>query len=290
MPYGDLARIRTNMGAMNASNALNAVNRELGVHQLRIATGKRLNSAGEGPAEFSIAKELEGTALRWHKALTNVQDTQNLFITAETGAVAIKDMLTQMSVLAEGAASDLLSTTDRANVLAELKSLANEINQTVEQTQYRGLHLLKGSYSTNRSTWVGTTSDATTSKLSFTVHNLASGLTFKQLTGVASITTMSVSTITAASSLLASLITAVAKVDKSAVNIIGTYEERLLVKEGRIAQHESDVWATYSRIMNADMAEEQLAVTKYTILQQSAIAGLAQANTAPSFVLGLLGK
>jgi len=289
MPYGDLARIRTNIGAMNAANALNSVNRELGIHQLRIATGKRLNSAGEGPAEYSIAKELEGTALRWHKALTNVQDTQNLFVTAETGAVAIKDMLTQMSVLAEGAASDLLSTTDRANVLAELKSLGNEINQTVEQTQYRGLHLLKGSYSSNRSTWVGTTSDSATSKLSFTVHSLASGLTFKQLTGI-TVGQIAVSTITLASSLLASLITAIAKVDKSAVNNIGTYEERLNVKEARIAQHETDVWATYSRIMNADAAQEQLDVTKYTILQQAAIAGLAQANTAPSFVLGLLGK
>lgn len=290
MPYGDLGRIRTNIGAMNAQNALNSVNTQLGIHQLRIATGKQLNSAGEGPAEYSIAKELEASANRWGKALTNVQDTENLFTTAETGAVAIKDMLGQMSTLAEGAASDLLSTTDRANVLQELQSLAREIDQTVEQTQYRGLHLLKGSYSANRSVWVGSTSDATTSKLSFTVHSLASGLTFKQLTGVASITAMSVSTITAASSLLASLITAVAKVDKSAVNNIGTYEQRLTVKEGRISQAATDVWATYSRIMNANEAQEQLDVTKYTILQQAAVAGLAQANTAPSFVLGLLGK
>jgi flagellin len=290
MPFGDLARIRTNIGAMNAANALNNVNRDLGIHQLRLATGKRLNSVGEGPAEYSIAKELEGTAARWNRALKNVQDTSNLFSTAETGAVAIKDTLVQMSSLCEQAASDLLSADDRANVLLELKGLAREIDQTVEQTQYRGLHLLKGSYSANRSVWVGPTSDAGTSKLSFTVHGLASGLTFKQLTGVASITSMTVSTITAASSLLASLITAVAKVDKSAVNIIGTYEERLTIKEARIAEHETDVWATYSRIMNADEAEEQLAITKFTILQQAAVAGLAQANTAPSFVLGLLGQ
>jgi flagellin len=278
------------MGAMNAANALNYVNKELGIHQLRVATGKRLNSVGEGPAEYSIAKELEGIAKRWNRAEKNVQDTMNLFSTAETGAVAIKDILVQMTTLAEQAASDLLSTDDRNNIKLELQSLAREIDQTVEQTQYRGLHLLKASYSANRSVWVGSTSDAATSKLSFTVHGLTSGLTFKQLTGLATITSLSVSTITAASQLLASLITAISKVDKSAINIIGTYEERLGVKEARIAQHETDVWATYSRIMNADMAEEQLAVTKYTILQQSAVAGLAQANTAPSFVLGLLGQ
>jgi flagellin len=39
--------------------------------------------------------------------------------------------------------------------------------------------------------------------------------------------------------------------------------------------------------MNADMADEQVAASKYQILQQTATAMLAQANSAPQFLLSL---
>jgi len=39
--------------------------------------------------------------------------------------------------------------------------------------------------------------------------------------------------------------------------------------------------------MNANMAEEQVNASKYLILQQTATAMLAQANTAPQFLLSL---
>jgi flagellin len=282
MPYGDLARIRTNIGAMIASNALNYVNRELGVHQLRLATGKRLNKPGEGPAEFLIAKSLEATARRWGQAMANVQDTVNLFNMAGTGAVAIQDTLVRMSELCTKAASDLLSSGDRTNVQNELKALANEIDQTVNQTKYRGNVLLDGTYS-GKQVWVGPSS-ATTDKLSIAVTNK---LTFQSLTGVA-VSSIDVSTVSKATGLLTSIVGALTTVGNTVAEI-GEYQARLNVKELRIGEHESDVWATYSRIMNADMAKEQLQVTRYTILQQAAVAGLAQANTAPSFVLGLLG-
>jgi flagellin len=39
--------------------------------------------------------------------------------------------------------------------------------------------------------------------------------------------------------------------------------------------------------MNANMAEEQMNASKYTILQQTAISMLAQANQAPQNLLSL---
>jgi flagellin len=47
------------------------------------------------------------------------------------------------------------------------------------------------------------------------------------------------------------------------------------------------VEAAYNRIMNADMAEEQVNASKYLVLQQTAVAMLAQANQAPQFLLSL---
>jgi flagellin len=47
------------------------------------------------------------------------------------------------------------------------------------------------------------------------------------------------------------------------------------------------VEASYNRIMNANMAEEQMNASKYSILQQTATAMLAQANQAPQSLLPL---
>ncbi len=47
--------------------------------------------------------------------------------------------------------------------------------------------------------------------------------------------------------------------------------------------------AAESRIRDLDMAEEMMAFTKNSILQQAATAMLAQANMAPQSVLQLLG-
>jgi flagellin len=62
---------------------------------------------------------------------------------------------------------------------------------------------------------------------------------------------------------------------------------RLDFKSEQVANAQVNVEGAYSRIMNANMAEEQMNASKYTILQQTAIAMLAQANQAPQSLLSL---
>ena len=45
MATGDLTRIRTNIAALNALNSLKSINSKINVHQLRLATGKRINQS-----------------------------------------------------------------------------------------------------------------------------------------------------------------------------------------------------------------------------------------------------
>jgi flagellin len=62
---------------------------------------------------------------------------------------------------------------------------------------------------------------------------------------------------------------------------------RLSFKEDSVSTAQINVEASYNRIMNANMAEEQMNASKYSILQQTAIAMLAQANQAPQNLLSL---
>ena len=57
MAAGDATRINTNIGALNAYNEMNRIGRQAGVHQLRLASGKRINSAADDPAGYTIGKK-----------------------------------------------------------------------------------------------------------------------------------------------------------------------------------------------------------------------------------------
>jgi flagellin len=68
---------------------------------------------------------------------------------------------------------------------------------------------------------------------------------------------------------------------------VGALMGRLTFKEDQVAVAQVNVESSYNRIMNADMAFEQLEATKFSILQQTSITMLAQANTAPQGILSL---
>jgi len=95
-----------------------------------------------------------------------------------------------------------------------------------------------------------------------------------------------VSSATKAASYMTTANTALDKVT-GALSDLGSLMSRLTFKEESISTAQLNVEAAHNRIMNANMAEEQMNASKYTILQQTAIAMLAQANQAPQNLLSL---
>ena len=73
----------------------------------------------------------------------------------------------------------------------------------------------------------------------------------------------------------------------SALSDLGSLAARLTFKENSVTTAQVNYEAAHSRIMNANMAEEQMNASKYSILQQTGIAMLAQANQAPQNLLSL---
>jgi flagellin len=73
----------------------------------------------------------------------------------------------------------------------------------------------------------------------------------------------------------------------SSLATIGALTARLGFKEEDLANAQVNTESSFNRIMNADMAQEQVNATKFSIMQQTALAMLAQANVAPQGVLSL---
>jgi len=95
-----------------------------------------------------------------------------------------------------------------------------------------------------------------------------------------------VDTATHAQSAMSTLDTAIDAVSNRLTSL-GALGSRLTFKEEALAESQVNTEAAYNRIMNADMAMNQLEATKYQILQQTATAMLSQANQAPQGILSL---
>ena len=128
MPTGDLSRIRTNIGALTALDALNQVNTKLSIHNLRLATGKRINSAADDPSGLTLGNSLDVRARKLAQAINNIGDATNVLSVAESGLNNINDILSTMSEKIIQAASDTEGPNERAAIFQELNNLGEEID------------------------------------------------------------------------------------------------------------------------------------------------------------------
>ena len=89
----DVTRIASNIGALNALNSLTTINKQLALHQTRLQTGKRINSAADDPAGLTIATKMLARSEGMKVALDNIGDAKNMLSVAEGGMSKINDIL-----------------------------------------------------------------------------------------------------------------------------------------------------------------------------------------------------
>jgi flagellin len=144
MAVADFSRINSNIAALNSLNSLNNVNKQLGMHQLRLATGKRINSAEDDPAGLTIATKFRSRNENIKTAIDNIGQGKNMLSVAEGGLNKIQDILVTMRKKAEEAANDTLGGDERAAISDQLAQFANEIDDIVSETTWNGKELLGG--------------------------------------------------------------------------------------------------------------------------------------------------
>ena len=283
MATGDYTRIATNIGALNALNALKDVQSKLGVAQLRLATGKRINQASDDPAGLTIATKFNYRSSGLGVALSNIGDAQNMMAVAEGGLDQINSILQQMRDKAVQASSDTLGTAERTAISAQLTQFQGEINDIVDSTTWNGQKLLDGlsAFSGGQVTFqVGADVGAGNT------ITLTSGGFGSVTSTVLGVNSLLVDNATDASQSIVNLDTAIQTVSSS-LQTLGALVSRLDFAQQVATTAQVNTQAAYSRIMDADMAQEQLNATKYQILQQTATAMLAQVNPAPQSLLTL---
>jgi len=113
----------------------------------RLATGKRINSASDDPAGLAMAMSLESQTRGLLMGINNRQAEISLLQTAEGALSSTGDMLQRMNELAVQAANGTLTSEDSGNIQLEMDQLAQQVNQTANNTVYNDQKLLDGSFS-----------------------------------------------------------------------------------------------------------------------------------------------
>jgi flagellin len=272
-------RIYNNVEAANAHRVLSNTNNALSKSMERLSSGLRINRAADDAAGLAVSEVMRSQIRGMNVASRNAQDGVSMVQVADGALGNVGDMLQRVRDLAVQASNGTLTDSQRSNLNAEVQQILSEINTTGSNTEFNGIKILAGSVATAASAVTLQVGANGGQAIAFTIGTV--GTTALTIQG------LSVSFATAASAAIASLDVAIGAITTQRANL-GAIQNRLEQTINRLGVTSENLQAAESRIRDADMAAEMISFTKNQILQQSGMAMLSQANSAPQSVLSLL--
>ncbi|GIN70752.1 flagellin [Bacillus sp. J14TS2] len=276
--------INHNIAALNTHRQLGAASNAQSKSMEKLASGLRINRAGDDAAGLAISEKMRGQIKGLDMAAKNSQDGISLIQTAEGALNEVHSILQRQRELAVQAASDTNVDADRTALQDEFDQLSKEIERIKDTTQFNTMNLLDGS--------AGESSDG---NLKFQVGanttqtmdlNLGTeGINLEALH--TAVEDLKLDSNASADAALVALDKQIASVS-SGRSYLGAAQNRLEHTINNLNTSSENLTAAESRIRDVDMAKEMMEQTKSSILAQASQAMLAQANQAPQGVLQLL--
>ena len=140
--------INTNIASLNAQRNLNTSQSALATSLQRLSSGLRINSAKDDAAGLAIADRMTSQIRGLNQAARNANDGVSLAQTAEGALQETGNILQRMRELAIQSSNATNSASDRKSLQSEANQLMSELNRISETTNFNGLNLLDGTFTT----------------------------------------------------------------------------------------------------------------------------------------------
>src|SRR5690606_6011705 len=287
-------RINTNTAALNAQRNLGMSALSMNKAIERLSSGLRINRAADDAAGLSISEKMRVEIRGLRQAVRNAQDGISLVQTAEGALNEVHGILQRMNELSLQGANGTLSQDDQVAVEAELKQLVEEIDRIANTTGFNGIKLFNGGATgVTVELQIGSGTSAA-EVLSINIQGISTadigntGGTVTSLNAAVTALGTAISGGTGVEQAFRDVVDSVVQAVKDVSQIrssLGAYQNRLEHTINNLNVAVENLSASESRIRDADMAEEVVAMTRAQILQQAGTAVLAQANQAPQMVL-----
>jgi flagellin len=268
--------ILNNIPALQAESALNNTQGQLNTTLQQLATGMRINSGSDDPAGLAIANGLSANISALNQSIQNANDGVGSLQVADGALSQVTSLLNTAVTIATEASSGTVSSAQRDSLNSEYQQILNEINRIGSSTSYNGTSVFS----------------AATTSIFLTDANSSSTIT--STVGTLSATTLSLATTaisgtdgTTAQAALTAIDAAIQTVANDR-GTIGASVTRLQDASAVMTTQVQNLTAAENNIMAADIPKTISNLSTQSVLSQTGMAALAQANSQESSILKLL--
>jgi flagellin len=273
--------VNTNVKSLVAQQALAVNHRAMDKSMAQLATGQRINSVADDAAGLAIGNKMTAQIRSLDVAVRNANDGISMLQTADSATSGMNSMLVRMRELAIQSANDTNGQSERDALQSEFLQLQQQAANTITNTLWNGMKLLKGEPGTAGTVKFHVGANSTDS-IAMPLADLDSSDVSTALGNSAAIDTRSKAT------------ASIDLIDKAMVQIDskrsqwGAMMNRLTYAADNASNVSMNTSASRSRIMDTDYAQATAELARSMIMNQAGTAMLSQANQQPYYVLALL--
>ena len=275
-----LYSVNTNRNAMIALQNLNVTGAELGQTQMRISTGRKVDSAKDNGSTWAIAQSMRGTSTSLNAVKDSLQRGQSTLDVALAAGASVSDLLLQMKEKALAASDTTLDTSSRSALNEDFKALRDQLGKTVSNADFNGTNMIK----TGGASLAALANAAGTSKITIAAQSL--GLGSANLTGIGSTASLFAASAGTAAAMITTVNTAIGKVS-TALAKMGTGSKALDLHLSFIMKLQDTLDNGVGNLVDADLAKESAKLQSLQTRQQLGVQALSIANQSTSALLGL---
>jgi flagellin len=268
--------ILNNIPALAAENQLNSTQMSLQSTLAQLASGSRINSGADDAAGLAIANGLQANISALNQSAQNANDGVSALQVGDGALGQVTTLLNRAVTLATEASTGTVSSSQRTALNAEYTQIMSEIDRIGTTTTFNGTSVFTAS-----TTSIYLSDGASNSAIGVSVGALSSaglGLGGTTLAGTDG---------SAAQTALTAIDTAISTV-ASDRGTIGASINRLQDASAVIGVQVQNLTAAENQITAADIPTTISNLSRESVLAQTGMAALAQANSQEQSVLTLL--
>jgi flagellin len=268
--------VLNSVSSLGAEAALSTTSANLQNTLLQLSTGLKINSGSDDAAGLSIASGLGANIAALTQSSQNASDGVGELQTADGALSQVTTLLNRAVTLATEAANGGLTAAQSTAADTEFQSITAEITKIGSTTNFNGTAVFSATPLTTF------TSDGTTGG----THTTSTTV------GALSATTLalnadSLTSIAAATTALTDISAAINTVSASRGTIGASVNQ--LTADANVENTEvTNLTSAQNNVQNADIGKTVAKMTQYSVLQQTGMAALSQANQAQEAVLKLV--
>ena len=273
--------ILNNIASLEAQNQLSITQSNLQKTLFQLSSGSRINSGADDAAGLAIANGLQANITALSQSANNANNGVGSLQVADGALSQVTTLLNRSVTLATEASTGTVSSAQRGALDAEFTQIKAEIDRIGSTTAFNGTSVF-----TAATTSIFLSDSNSSSQIGVTVGTLASSA-ITSGASTANLSTDNLTTAATAQTALTDINTAIANV-AGIRGSIGAGINRLQSAVNVINNQVQNLTSAEDQIVAANIPQQVAALSQFTILNQSGISALAQANSAQQSILTLL--